>query len=391
MASKKRGEKPPPPDGTVRRSQSVGTYGPGAMIDLVHSAALVGGLQSWRFGGPPEPIVEPRLIAKLRPRFNDLKEFRAPPAANDERGNAVGVAALEFPRWFVCQECRALERKSGKKVAHRYAHDCRKHARFVPVRFVFACQHGHLQDFGWSSFLSPEHHKKGCLTTSELILEEGASGNVDDVRVVCRACRGARAMKEAMQPAGFGTCDGPSPWLGSTRSECGQPRKVIVRTASNGYFAQVTSALSIPEDQSCIELVRQYEDKLEPMARGKSLAKILDVHDELISIFAPFSEEEVTRAARIHFGHEKAPKVELRPAEYQRLVTAPAYEHGARVKEKFDAAVLPRTPDLPKQIAKVVVLARLREVRVQTGFTRLEDVPKDVLAEYPEDLSELSV
>ena len=38
-----------PPQGTIRRSQMVTTYGPGSMIDLVDQAALVGGLDFWSF------------------------------------------------------------------------------------------------------------------------------------------------------------------------------------------------------------------------------------------------------------------------------------------------------------------------------------------------------
>lgn len=363
------------------------------MIDLVTSAALVGGLQSWRFGGKPEIIKEERLLAKLRAQFRELRELRAPPAFDDERGDDLGIAALEFPTWFVCQRCRVLEKKRGAKVNGRYAHDCAKGAFFVPVRFVLACAHGHLHDFSWTTFVSAEHHKNGCATTTDLLLKEGATGNVDDVRVECRACGESRAMREAMLPTGYGTCSGPSPWLGIHESECGQPQKLIVRTASNGYFAQVTSALSIPADRSCAELVQRYEEKLDAVVKGKPLAKVFDLYEELVPEFAGFSEAEIVRAVRVHFGLEKPTKVELRPAEYQRLTTAPPHEHGARGEERegFVAATLPRTADLPKQIAKVVVVPRLREVRAQTGFTRLEDVPRDVLAEYPEDMTQLAV
>ncbi|HEX9732574.1 MAG TPA: hypothetical protein VGG06_11375, partial [Thermoanaerobaculia bacterium] len=51
------------PEGEIRQSQMVTTYGAGAMIDLVDQAVLVGGLDFWSYDkaeGIPV-IQEPRL------------------------------------------------------------------------------------------------------------------------------------------------------------------------------------------------------------------------------------------------------------------------------------------------------------------------------------------
>src|SRR5450432_3738898 len=128
MASKRKGAfgRPPPPEGVVRRSQIVGSFGPGSMMDLVKNAVLVGGLESWRFGGVSTRIKEERLLSRLRnkPEHKSVTELRAPPAQDEERGKALGVSALEFPRWFVCQKCRIVEQKRGsdQKRAGRYIH-----------------------------------------------------------------------------------------------------------------------------------------------------------------------------------------------------------------------------------------------------------------------------
>ena len=81
----------PPPEGRVRASQMIGTYGPGAMIDLLNHAVLVGGLDSWKFSVATPPIREDRLRDRLRQRrANDGSvtlhydaPFRAPPIGND--------------------------------------------------------------------------------------------------------------------------------------------------------------------------------------------------------------------------------------------------------------------------------------------------------------------
>jgi hypothetical protein len=37
------------PDGRVRRSQAVTTFGPGSMVDLLDQAVLIGGLDFWGY------------------------------------------------------------------------------------------------------------------------------------------------------------------------------------------------------------------------------------------------------------------------------------------------------------------------------------------------------
>jgi hypothetical protein len=70
MASNKRWAKSKqtkPPDGRVRQSQVVSTFGPGSMLDLVDDAVLVGGLDFWRLRGNGEVVNEPRLLEAVEP------------------------------------------------------------------------------------------------------------------------------------------------------------------------------------------------------------------------------------------------------------------------------------------------------------------------------------
>ena len=109
------------PNGQIRQSQMVTTFGPGAMVDLVDRAVVIGGLEHWGYG--QEGFValdDPRLRSALLPRLKALDSnldlahegyFRkAPECDAKEALVTVGVRALEFPRWFVCQGCRRLAR-----------------------------------------------------------------------------------------------------------------------------------------------------------------------------------------------------------------------------------------------------------------------------------------
>ena len=58
-----------PPQGQLRQSQVVTTFGPGSMIDLPDHSVIVGGLDHWE--GSAREIDEPRLVEKLLNYFRE--------------------------------------------------------------------------------------------------------------------------------------------------------------------------------------------------------------------------------------------------------------------------------------------------------------------------------
>ena len=81
----------PPPDGRIRQSQAITNYAPGAMVDLLHDAVLVGGLDFWGKNSFGHRFDEPRLRQRLQrqfPHLRDEKPFVMPPEG-DERHPAA--------------------------------------------------------------------------------------------------------------------------------------------------------------------------------------------------------------------------------------------------------------------------------------------------------------
>src|SRR5688572_10129453 len=110
---------PPKADGQIRQSQLVTTFGPGAMVDLVDRAVVIGGLDHWAWAdGRWITLDDARLRRSLLPRLRALHPdldlaktdyFRKPPECDlRDASPSVGARALEFPRWFVCQGCKRL-------------------------------------------------------------------------------------------------------------------------------------------------------------------------------------------------------------------------------------------------------------------------------------------
>ena len=332
-----------PPEGQLRQSQLVTTFGPGAMVDLVDRAVVIGGLEHWGYSrrGGYVALDDARLRRSLVPRLKALDPdldlaregyFRmAPEGDMREPLPWVGVRALEFPRWFVCQKCRRLARAGDQFEPKngRYRHECTKNkwSGAVPVRFVAACKRGHLSDFPWIAFAHREV-EKSC-DRPELYLEENAVGDISRILVRCKNCEAPAVpmSKAAVLPY---TCNGDRPWLGGRAASepCDLNSELLVRTASNAYFAQVVSALRLP-DPAPDPLRLRLRDKdvwntvanITTVDELATLARLIPLVSNAVSGHAPAAVLAAIQAEHAYSG-ETAERP-LRGAEYDRLVNAP--------------------------------------------------------------------
>lgn len=387
------------PSGEIRRSQVVTTYGAGAMVDLTEKSVLVLGTDRWRYG-PGEALAvirEPRLCRVLAPRMKKLgvelnpkAPFRAPPTTTtDVTSRAQGIEVMEFPAWFVCQnpDCRTLFRPHAHnlpKSGPLYHEGCGAKARkweCVPVRFVATCKRGHLEEFPWMFFV---HNGQTC-SAPKLSLREGVSGNLGDIRIEC-VCKLSRSLADALVEQRNPGCGGGRPWLGLQGVEaCEHHLRLLVRTATNTYFSHCESALSIPEPVN--DLLRAVENVMEIV--GTATAQTLPVFRQIPAVktgLQPFSDAEVIEAIRkLNAGEAERPEG-LRSAEYRQFMAQPADkgEVPPRGEAFFARRHVPKSdqPPLPPQIERVVLARKLREVRVQLGFTRSEPVSPDLEGEY---------
>jgi hypothetical protein len=400
MASKKKpgfvAHDHPPPEGKVRQSQAITTYGPGAMVDLVSDAVLMGGLEFWAMRGR-KGFDEPRLRARLLDRFPELRStgaFMFPPEGDDrDPGRDSGIQALEFPRWFVCQnpECRTLARRGlgSPMKAERYVHDCApKGSFFVPVRFVMACENGHIQDFVWDRWVT---HKADC-QTRDLQLAEGPTGDFAELLVRCKSCRARRPLIDATVTAQNPECTGQRPWLGDPDpAGCDKKLRLLVRTASNSYFAELVSALTIPAAKSARDAVRPHLDVL-AIATPETLPVFLGVPKIAVALKG-YAPAEILKAIADEQAQRREETEPLRTAEFKKLVSSAVEKAGEYpgLDEEFFARTVTMRDGLPAGVARVVLAHKLREVRVQTGFTRFEASTPDLQGERPSDPSDLAI
>lgn len=412
-AHKKSRSKGPRPEGELRQSQLITTYGPGSMVDLVDRAVVIGGLEHWGYGyeGPGEALDDARLRRSLIPRLKALHPdldlaksdyFRKAPAGDmDDRSPSVGVRALEFPRWFVCQGCQRLARatEAFETKGSRYKHQCAKNlsGHAIPVRFVAACRAGHLTDFPWIAFAHSDRDGGTC-DRPELYLKEGATGDFGKIVVSCRNCNEWQPMNRAKASLPF-DCHGDRPWLGgrAANDECDKKLELLVRTGSDAYFSQVVSALRLPDPEPDPLRKRIREKKLWDVLKDAkeegAVTMLLGVVGFLRESLEGFLPAQIAEAVRKEGDASSGADVRpLRSAEFERITTSPLEQPGVvpPPDAEFAAYRVPNTRvDLPAGVGGLVIVPELREVRVQVSFSRFDSISANLQGEY--DFSQAKV
>ena len=374
----------------IRQSQVVSTYGPGSLVDLPDEAVLVAGLEHWN--GEKPLVQEPRLLESLRERLRlPQLELRAPPVPDREEDQGVGMAAWEFPEWFVAQRERvSKEHGRSRPLVHRNAlrqgrlpmEDASgkfKAQPVVPVRFVQACPNGHISDIEWRKVV----HPPGVTCDGMLWLDErGTTGDLADLRVRCEACRSSVTLGQlqgsSTMPSLLGPCEGNRLWLGreareACQDEAGKPQnnRLLTRHASNAYFPVVERAISIPDaDRELRQGVAAVWDDFLAYAESVDDIRRERRKERVRAALNGLADDKVWAECLRRKSGTTAPPPRLKDVELETFLAQPE-EIGDDLPDGDFYARRQVTPP-PPQIERVVLVHRLREVVAQVGFTRFE-------------------
>ncbi len=401
--------------GELRQSQMLTTFGPGSMVDLPARSVIISGLSYWK--GDKPYIREDRLKYKVAKSLNlpdghEVKLFGPPIKTSDPKAPLSGVDALVFPTWFLAQIDRTIER-GGKAYRTRPliswsavkggAKFEGKSVQAVPVRFVQACTNGHLSDINWNAFVHNDFQAK-C--RGQLWLDEAGSGNdFEEIFVRCEQCASLRPLSQAKitDSKVLGACEGHRPWLGARGKEpCRRHRvtdtgeivatdkpeynRLLVRSASNAYFSQILSVISMPDKDAALKQAvdRFYEEDLQ------YTEDIADVTKELrkakFADLVEFGAEAVWAEIKRRKAGLSAPDKSIKQVELEALLACPE-EKGkeAPSSDKIFEGYTRKPSSLESKwqpfIDKVVLVHRLREVLALIGFTRFEAAQTNIEGE----------
>lgn len=420
MKSNQTNKQKRPADGEIRQSQVLSTFGPGSMVDLPNHSVLIGGLNRWQFSSKGKrEITEDRLVKKIYDRFqkrypdlSTIKLYEPPENSDDGMGERTGITAFIFPAWFVAQvEDQWPSPTTGKIYRSRplikydrlqkgkYYGDDRKYYPVVPIRFVQACPNGHISDIDWGKFIQ---HNDSCRSRGNLRLDEGgASSDFADILVRCTACNARRPLSDATLPnsRALGTCQGNLPWLGQDdREPCEDPKtpgkpyynRLLVRSASNAYFAQTINVISLPDsNQKLRDAVNQVYDSILQIADSLSTLKILRQTPLAAGILNGFSDEAIWEEVQRRRSGIQADDRTIKQVEIETLLSPSETIGDDNLESDFYAKnrSLDHLPEFLKdKIDRIVLVHRLREVTAQIGFTRFEPFLADIDGELDIDV-----
>ncbi len=383
--------------GQLRPSQLVHSFGVGALVDLPHLSIIVNGLHDWQERYTTE-IREDRLLKLVRMQkgMRGVRSLRTAPWMVEtqnvfDQWARVGVPVSPFPQWLRCpwgncQYLGAIDDGQWDKKTNDFRPDqaaylhknCRKSgkgATGLPVRFLLACDDGHLDEFPWIDYV---HRRQPCSSPLLETSERGQSSGPADVFVKCRSCGALRTMREAFGEASHGVlpkCRGRHPHLGTFESGCQARPRTLLLGASNAWFPAQHSVLSVPAGSDPLpELVEELWPALEEITE-RIVFDALIRRDPRLGRLTSFPDDEVWAAMEGKRKGEDGTK-ETDDKATSGDVLGPEWH---QFTHPDDAPVSPdfelRRVDVPDKfvelIDSVVLAERLREVVASIGFTRL--------------------
>ena len=407
---------------SIRRSQLVTAFGPGAIFDFGQESLIALDIGKW----PTHkcPVIR---LPRLERRVGARSGFWMPPVpqgAFDK--NPPRVPFYRFPRWLFCPSCRRLaewkpadEKAIQQDETYPICVHCPAKSVLAPMRFVIVCRQGHLGDvdwYRWAHSRASQAETGSCSReTSKLFFKTrtDVGGGIEALYVECSECHASRDFEDLLnsdrlRKAGF-YCPGRQPWqYWNDRVKCDEDPQAVQRGASNVYFPMIASALDIPvgssqpaetEEPSFAEhhlfsMLKQVADSVmdprnapEVMGLAEGIARDSNAElQEVIDAVAPLSDatDEATQ--------DSAAKKDLLAAERELVVEEwPALNTEMGARDKSDPILIRRShlsdkseseKVLAKYVDRVMLVERLREVRTLVGFTRYEPsinrVPPDL-------------
>lgn len=248
-----------------------------------------------------------------------------------------------------------------------------------PSRFITVCEDGHMDDFPWRWWV---HHGETSCKEDLYLKSMGNTSSLAELLVECK-CGAKRVMSGAMQKEKFAglCCSGNHPHRPGAKAKiCKKSVIPSQRGASNVYFTVTRNAISIPPWTNPINDIMgaqraTIETLIEAMGEEEGLSFAYQKY------FGDKYSYEDFKAAYDRLSQNIKEFTELKEMEYAAITHHEDVEYQHDVKY-FKAEEVTLSEHLKEYISRIIKIHRLREVRVLTGFTRLE-APEPEVDEQP--------
>lgn len=384
---------------SIRPSQFIYTYGPGAILEGPEGPRVVRSIETSTLFKNETPlnyqIQEPTLSALLPGDAPQI--FRLPTNAERREVDSAAIyMTSEFPRWALCVSHSLLYQhdigstRSGcpRCPPWKAAWQARAQWRREAIRFVLACPRGHLADVFWPAVV--RHKGEGC--APQYLKWSGGGGALRNVQIVCPDCGGTGNLGTAWHREW--NCSGSFPERGVNEA-CTDKAKMTQRGAANLHLPEIRRAVTIPRLDTPLHLClssSQVKPVLHLMAFSGGLSdgavirsKLAELADArlipagIMAEVARHGDPELARCCQEVLSTAlPQSETEARLREFLELQRASTFGHppepplypGA-VPDFEVRAHLVRRVALGPLTLRVTPVSRLRVVMAQIGYRRM--------------------
>jgi len=390
----------------LRSGQLIVPFGIGQIVPNKEGLSMmIGGLNLWdkmleqreaegvKLNRDDFEIYDERLQKLLKVK-KFIKPF--PYYERSTENKKIKLPAVVFPLWHYCNNCKIMRKSSLTGVdTFCIEEKCRgKFRKMIPVRFIAACDAGHIQDIPFKEWA----HKNGVMCDSPKLKYSASagSGSLSDIFIKCLNCEEQSSLNGLLNVSRSEDngivysssldnnleikCSGNKPWIGqegiSSPDSCDNHLQVIISGGSNVHYADISSALVLPvfsEKEKLNELLApQNIESIKSLMFSQSdevvksiLSNVEGVSSNLIN-----EEELFQRIDRfLNEGNQQTYNdTEIRYEEYQ------FFKKNNNSQElKSTVQLINGTDDniFDGLINSIGLVEKLKEIRVFSGFTRL--------------------
>ena len=414
------------------------TLGIGSIHDTISNSYIIAGLNFWTYNllNPEKKklvrdsleIIDQRLIKRVSfETKTHIKYLLQPPKARELHSqyssssgdkNAEGtIPTFRFPRWYRCPNCWLLRRVKANASENDSALFCKSPIKFdpnrkgltcsdrkngtrmLPIRFVVACENGHIMDFPWIEWA---HKDTKMCDNPILFYKTSPRASLASTSVLCYNCKSKPvhlsgvSSREANKNPLFNIfndkCPGTSPWLGETCKDENCDAKLLVtvlKGASDTYFPETRTSLFIPnrDNKIHIKVIEKQKDgifkktaTISPSDDLKNLGKLGDINYEFVKSLAVVegfeydSFKNTVENFRSEQNSETNPEtieVDYKLSEYNTIIgerfsdeQIDDFDHIHMEMENYD-------PKIKNIFSKIIKINKLKVTKAPIGFKRI--------------------
>lgn len=218
-------------------------------------------------------IIEPRLSSQLiGTKESGITRVKLHSLPTNESLKLETTKALvstnDFPNYMLCRKGEGHKEKSILYDGEygELCPICNNRERSSPIRFVAACNAGHLQDLPWK-FMT---HDKGSKCPGKSYEWRETSTSTSGIKIKCRQCDAPEiSLSKGVAKLPIISCNMNDPsdvMIHKEEERCDRSLSLALRSSTNLWQSDSLRAITIPDGEleTCIEYIRKAEGEINP-------------------------------------------------------------------------------------------------------------------------------